>query len=167
MNRKLIIHHLSFIIRKSRGFTLVELAVVTSIIVTLLGFITISLVRSQQTASLASVEEVLLADLKQQQLKAMTGDTEGRADADSYGIHFDQTKYTLFHGIYSPEDTSNSVTNLDSNIQFNNSGFNIIFERITGEISQAAIVELKDNTNSKSKKIHMNMLGVITQVESL
>ncbi len=166
MNKNSIIHHSSFIIRKSRGFTLVELAVVTSIIVTLLGFITISLVRSQQGASLTSVEEILLADLKQQQLKAMIGDTEGRPTSDPYGIHFDSNKYVLFHGTYSAEDASNSVINLDSNMQFNNPNFDVIFSKLSGTAS-ATIIELKDNTNSKLKRVHLNTLGIITQVESL
>lgn len=159
-NLSTLISHFSFQI----GFTLVELAVVTSIIVTLLGFITISLVRSQQTASLASVEEILLADLKQQQLKAMIGDTEGRVNSDPYGIHFDQTKYTLFHGAYSVEDTSNSVINLESNMQFNNSNYDVTFFKLSGT-SSATIIELQDNTNSNLKKIQLNTLGVITQVE--
>lgn len=153
--------------RMQRGFTLVELVVVISIIVTLLGFITISLVRSQQSASLTSVEEILLADLKQQQLKAMIGDTEGRETSDQYGIHFDPNKYVLFHGTYSAEETSNSVINLDNNMQFNSPLSDVIFSRISGEISPAVIIELQDNTNSKLKRIYLNTLGVITQVESL
>lgn len=134
--------------------------------VTLLGFITISLVRSQRTASLASAEEILLADLKQQQLKSMTGDTEGRSASDTYGIHFDQAKYTLFHGTYLAEDAFNSEVNLGSSFQFNNPNFNVVFSRLSGATS-AVTIELQDNTNSKLKRIHLNSLGVITQAESL
>lgn len=142
------------------------MVIVTSIITTLLGFITISLIRSQQGASLNSIEKVLLTDLKQQQLKAMIGDTEGRLDSDSYGIHFDQTKYTLFHGTYSAGETSNSVVNLETNMQFNNPNFDVVFSKLSGTAS-AAILELQDNTNSKLKRIHLNILGAVTQVESL
>ena len=154
--------------KTQRGFTLIELTVVTGIIVTLLGLITINLVRSQQTASLTSVEEILLADLKQQQLKAMIGDTEGRAASDSYGIHFDSNRYVSFYGgTYSSSDTSNSITNLESNMQFNSPGFDVIFASKSGEISQATIINLQDNTNSKLKRIHLNIYGTVTQVESL
>ena len=167
MKSQLIINHSSFIIRKSRGFTLIELAVVVGIIATLLGFITINLVRSQQTASLMGTEAILLADLKQSQLKSMIGDTEGRSASDSYGIHFDSNRDVLFHGaVYSSLDTSNSVINLDSNMQFNNYNFDVSFSRLSGTTS-AAIIELKDNTNSSSKKIHLSIYGVVTQVESL
>lgn len=154
--------------RNERGFTLIELIVVISIFVTLLGFITISLVNSQQTASLTSMQEVLIAELKQQQLKAMIGDTEGRSVADSYGIHFDSNRYVTFHGFaYSPGESSNSVFNLDSNTQFVNPGFDIIFSKLSGEITAAMIIELQDNTNFKLKRIHLNRYGVVTQVESL
>ena len=153
--------------KKERGFTLIEMIVVVSTIVTLLGFITISLVRSQQTASLTSVEGILLADLKQQQLKSMIGDTEGRSDSDQYGIHFDSNKYVLFHGDYSDGETSNSVINLDSNMQFNNPNFDIIFSKLSGTILATTTIELQDNTNSKIKRIHLNTYGNVIQVESL
>jgi len=153
--------------RTQRGVTLVELAVVTSIIIILLGLITISLVNSQKSASLSSIEEILLVDLKQQQLKSMIGDTEGREASDSYGIHFDSNRYVLFHGTnYSSSDTSNSIVNLESNMQFNNSNFNIVFSKLSGTTS-ATTIELQDNTNSKFKRIHLNALGVVTQIESL
>lgn len=146
---------------------MIELVVVTSIIVILLGFIAISLVRSQQTASLTSVQDLLLVDLKQQQLKSMIGDTEGRAASDSYGVHFDSSQYVLFHGTYSAGETSNSVINLDSNMQFNGPLSDVIFSKLSGEIPADAIIELQDNTNSQLKRIHLNIYGIVTQVESL
>lgn len=153
--------------KNQRGFTLIELAVVTGVVVILLGFITINLVGSQQGASLASVQEILLVNLKQQQLKAMIGDTEGRSDSDSYGVHFDADKYVLFHGqTYSSADSSNVVIPLDDNMQFNNSGFNIVFSKLSGETS-AGTIELQENTTLKLKRIYVNSLGVITQIDSL
>ena len=153
--------------RTQRGFTLIELSVVTAIVVILLGLVTINLVSSQQTISLTSFEDVLLADLKQQQLNSMIGNTSGGTVADSYGIHFDSTQYILFHGAtYSSSDTSNITTNLESNMQFNSPGFDVIFSKLSGATSEK-IIELKDNTNSKLKRIHLNALGVITQIESL
>jgi prepilin-type N-terminal cleavage/methylation domain-containing protein len=128
--------------KTQRGFTLIELIIVMSIIGILLGFSTINLSRSQQSASLNAVEQILLSDLRQQQLKAMVGDAEGRAASDSYGIHFDSNKYVLFHGTYSEGEPSNSVINLDSNMQFNNPEYDIVFSRLSGEIAGAAVIEL-------------------------
>ena len=163
MKGQLIINHLSFIIRKSRGFTLIELTVVVSIIITLLGFITISLVRSQQTASLTSVEEILVADLRQQQLKSMIGDTEGRATSDSYGIHFDSNRYILFHKEYLMGDSTNFAIDLAQNFQFESPGTNVIFQKISGEISVDSIssITLLDTTNGNKKTITINKYGVI------
>jgi len=134
--------------KTQRGFTVVELLIVMSITLILLGLATINLVHSQQ-------------------LKSMIGDTEGRLTQDSYGIHFDSNRYVLFHGTYSAGDTSNFVVNLDSNMQFNNPGFDVIFSRLSGEITAPTAIELQDNTNSKLERIHLNTLGTVTQVESL
>lgn len=153
--------------RNRKGFTLVELAVVTSIFVTLLGFITITLVRSQQVASLTSVEEILLADLKQQQLKAMIGDTEGRDSSGAYGISFDETAYTMFYGTYVVGEPTNSQVNLPQNFQFESPGTNILFQKISGEISvdSTSSAVLKDTTNGNTKTVKMNQYGVIKEID--
>ena len=151
--------------KAQRGFTLIELIIVLSIVGILLGFTTINLSRSQQSASLNAVEQILLSDLKQQQLKAMIGDTEGRAASDLYGIHFDSNKYTLFHGVYSEGEPYNFVINLDSNMQFNNPEYDIVFSRLSGEITGTAVIELQDKNDSKLVRIHLNTLGTATQIE--
>lgn len=150
--------------KNQRGFTLVELAVVTSIVLTLLGLITISLLRSQQSASLTSAEEILVTDLRQQQLKAMIGDTEGRSTSDSFGIHFDSDQYVLFHGSYSVSENTNSSISLPNNMQFNSPNYNVIFSKLSGTTS-ATTIELQDNTNSNLKRIHLNIYGTVIQVE--
>jgi prepilin-type N-terminal cleavage/methylation domain-containing protein len=152
--------------KTQRGFTLIEMIVVMTIVALLLGFTTINLMRSQQTASLTSAIEMLVADLRQQQLKSMVGDTEGRAASDSYGIHFDANRYVLFHGTYVDSESTNFVINLASNMQFNSPGFDIIFSKLSGMTSVAAI-DLQDNTNFKFKRIHVNNLGVVMDIESL
>ncbi|MBI2613774.1 MAG: type II secretion system protein [Candidatus Levybacteria bacterium] len=163
-NLSTLISHFSF----QKGFSLIEMIIVMSIIMTLLGFITINLIRSQQTASLTSTQDVLISDLRQQQLKSMIGDTEGRESYDSYGIHFDSNRYITFHGTtYSPEDSGNSIINLDNNMQLNNSGFDVIFSKLSGTISGVLTIELQDNPSSKLQRIYLNIYGTVTQVESL
>ena len=153
--------------KTQNGFTLVEMVVVVSLTVTLLSLVILNLVRSQQSVSLTSMEATLLADLRQQQLKSMNGDTEGRSTSDQYGVHFNQKDYVLFHGTYSSGDTYNTVINLDSNMQFNNPNFDVIFSKIGGEITQATIIDLQDNTNSHIQRTHLNIYGAVTQIESL
>ena len=149
------------------GFTLVELIVVLSTIVTLMGFIVISLANSQQRASITSTTEILLSDLKQQQMKSMIGDTEGRPYAGPFGAHFELGRYVLFHGpSYDSLDSSNFTVDITSDMRFNTTG-EIIFSRVSGEISLPAIIELQDNTNSSIRRIHLNAYGAITEVESI
>lgn len=152
--------------KTQRGYTLIELSLVLALVAILLGIATINLARSQQGASLNAAEQILLSDLKQQQLKAMIGDAEGRADPDPYGVHFDSNRYVLFHGTYSAVDTSNVVINLDSNMHFNNPNYDVIFSRLSGT-TLATIIELQNSTNSQLKRIHLNTLGVVEQIESL
>jgi prepilin-type N-terminal cleavage/methylation domain-containing protein len=151
--------------RTQRGFTLIELLLVITLTAFLLGFVTINLMRSQQSASMNAVEQVLFSDLKQQQIKAMIGDTEGRAEAGAYGIHFDYNKYVLFNGSYSAADSGNFVINLPNNIQFDNSNSNIIFLKLSGELSATSTSSavLRDITNGNKKTIIINKYGVITQ----
>ena len=151
--------------RTQRGFTLVELSVVLTMVVILLGIATINLVRSQQGASIVATEQTLLSDLKQQQLKAMIGDTEGRGTTDTYGVHFDSNQYVLFHGTYSAGNSTNSVINLDRNFQFTSPGTNIIFNKISGEITvdSTSNIVLRDTTNGNTKTVTINRYGVVTR----
>src|SRR5687768_9752938 len=80
-----------------RGFTLIELMLVIAIIASLMGITTMSLTGAQQKSSMNATLGIFISDIRAQQLKAMVGDTEGRATSDTYGISFQSTKYTLFH----------------------------------------------------------------------
>lgn len=142
-----------------------ELIVVMSIMATLIGLITINLVGSQQRASLNSIVQNLISDIRQQQIKAMVGDTQDTISADSYGIHTDSNQYVLFKGTsYSPLDASNFKISLPTNMQFISPGSDIIFSKISGEIAAAVSLQLQDATNSNTKTIEFNRYGVVTSV---
>ena len=149
------------------GVTYIEMVVTLGIALTLLGIATISLSGAAQTASIHGTAQAIISDIKSQQIKAMVGDTEGRTQPDSYGIHFDSTQYVLFHGAaYSSADESNFAVSL-SNLRFENPGFNIIFSKTSGGLSTSVIIDLRDVPTNKLRRIHLNIYGVITQVESL
>ena len=100
-----------------KGFTLVEVIIVMSIMAALIGLITINLANSQQRASLTSLTQTFVSDLSGQQIKAMIGDSEGRSSSDSYGVHIDTNQYVLFHGVsYSSGDASNFKVILPANM---------------------------------------------------
>ena len=151
------------------GFTLIELIVVLSILITLLGFVTINLSSSQQKTSLSTTIQTIISDMKAQQIKAMIGDTEGRVSASAYGVHFDTDKYVLFHGAYSAFEASNFVVNLTDTIKFDaGSRPEIVFEKVNGEIYQFSIgpdkIILKDTTNGNIRTIRINQYGVIEEI---
>jgi len=147
-----------------QGFTILELIITMGIFAIVASLTTVNLTNSQRHTSLNSTTTTLISDLKQQQIKSMTGDTEGRSISSSYGIHFDSNQYVLFHGdSYNSSDTSNFTITLDSNFSFLNLG-NIVFSRINGESTGLTSIILRDNTINNQKDIRVNNYGVITDV---
>ena len=102
-----------------KGFTFPELIVVIGIITTIFAFSVANLSNTQQRTYLSSNITTLISDIKQQQLKAMNGDTDGSGTISDYGIYFETNKYTIFRGTtYSASDARNYTISLESNIQF-------------------------------------------------
>lgn len=154
------------------GFTLAEIIVVVGIVVILAGLTFTNLTPTQRQSGLNSSLNILVADLKQQQIKAMAGDTEGRSTPDNYGIYFGTSTYTLFHGSsYSSSDTANQVVKLDNDVVVSNITFPsnvIIFTQVSGEIlnfvNGSNTVTIKNVTGNLTKTITINRYGVITSI---
>ena len=154
------------------GFTLVELLVAIALFAMLSGLATVSLLSAQHKASLQSQIATLIADTKQQQIKAMQGDTDGRASPDYDGIHFATDSYTLFHGTtFNPDDSTNVTFPLDGHLQFNNITFpndNLIFIPLSGEVygysDVTNTVTLQDPSNNQQQQLQFNYLGVLTGI---
>ncbi len=154
-----------------KGFTLVELMVVMGIIAILISYSVVNLTSIQHTTYLGTTIDTFISDLKQQQLKAMVGDTEGRGVNDYYGIRFGTTDYALFHGASYSVSSSNPVIPLTSSIQFSNVTFpqsRIVFEKGSGEIVGFTVgsntITLRNTVTSEVKTITINRYGVITQI---
>lgn len=151
------------------GFTLPELLVSIGIIGILISLVTINLTYSQRHASVNTTITTLVSDFKEQQIKAMIGDTEGRATSDDYGIYIMSGQYVLFHGAtYTPGDLSNRAIPIETTLQFLNPNYAIIFSRISGDVlgynPLANTIILRDTTNNEQKIIEFNTHGVITSV---
>lgn len=154
------------------GFTIIEALLVMSIFIVLAGFSTISLLRAKHSSSLSTSVDTFISDLKQQQLKAMVGDTEGRAASGNYGIFFGAGKYTLFYGAYSSTDSSNFDVSLGDSIQFSDitfPGSKIVFKQGSGEIESyidgSNTITIKDIMDNSQKIITLNEYGVVTQIQ--
>lgn len=148
-----------------KGFTLIEFLLVMSLSAILMSFVTMNLVNVQHTNYLTSSLDLLLADLKEQQLKAMVGDAEGTGVPADYGIRFNTTTYTFFRDTYG---TGNFVNTLPSVIQITTTfpSNQIVFQKGSGEISSyastSATITLRDTGSSAQKVVTLNKYGVIT-----
>lgn len=153
------------------GLTLIELLLVMAIFSSLVGISTISLLNVKHKTTLSSVVNTFLTDLKEQQLKAMVGDTEGRSGIDSYGISFGSNTYTLFHGSGPQGDSTDFILTLSDAIQFTNIKFpssKLIFLKGSGEVSGFASgsnsVTFIDTTDNNTQTVTINRYGVVTGI---
>ncbi len=142
------------------------------IISILFGTIVVNLLNSKHAADVASIAQTLVSDLKEQQLKAMLGVSGGRTYADNYGIYFQPSSYTLFHGAsYSAMDNANFIVTLDSNATFSNIAFPnsiIVFSELSGTVSGflngSNSVTVRSQGSNDQKTITVNANGVVTGV---
>lgn len=153
-----------------RGYSLLEIGIVVSVFSVLISIATINLLGSKQKVSIAANTTLLVSDIKQQQIKAMTLATQGGGTAN-YGIYFTPTNYVLFRGSsYLPSDVDNFTVLYDDNITASVSGLpqaTIIFARQSGEVvnfdpNKNTLILTNVMTNEK-KTIQINRYGVITQ----
>jgi prepilin-type N-terminal cleavage/methylation domain-containing protein len=149
------------------GYSLLEMLVVITVIITLLSLVTTNLFRYQHTSQLSSTVNSFLADYKEQQIKAMEGDTQASGSISDYGIHFETASYTLFRNAYG---TANFSVSLPAGTQFSTTLPNaeIIFSKGSGEVSGFVdgqnTITLKDTGNNSQMTITFNKYGVITSV---
>ena len=102
------------------GFTLIELLIVISIASVLTSLSVLSLSNTQHSAYEQSSLEILLSDLKLQQLKSMAGETGLTSTIhEPFGIYFQEENYVLFRGqTYNPSDTDNFAVQLEEPLTF-------------------------------------------------
>lgn len=150
------------------GITMVEILIVTGIIVLLFTISTISLLNIRVSSSSSASTDVLISDIKAQQIKALAGDTEGRGTPDNYGVKIQNNIYTLFHGTsYSASDNTNFDVPVESGYQLSTTFPNttILFSSKSGEIANFVpgqnSVTLTNTSTGRTKTIQLNKYGTI------
>lgn len=156
----------------TRGFTFIEIVVVGGILATITGLTVVNLTGSQRRSYLNAHLSTLVAGMKSQQLKSMTGAREGGATANAYGIYFGNNSYTMFRGpSYSAGATSNFTVMLDGNIVLTNVSFpgsQISFATGSGELviytAGSSSFTLRNTIDGEQKTVTVNRYGVITSI---
>lgn len=156
-----------------RGFTFVELTIMIAVLATIGTLATVNLAHFNQHATVSSRIATLVSDIRSQQFRAMTGDTDGAATQQEYGVYFEPTQYTLFEGAtYDPAKQTNYTVKLENNLSFDAISLpnnEIQFLPISGEVSGYSdttnTVRLRDGTNGETKTLQINHYGVITAIQ--
>ncbi|MDA1317268.1 MAG: prepilin-type N-terminal cleavage/methylation domain-containing protein [bacterium] len=159
--------------KRTYGFTLIEISIVMAITALLLSLAMISLTRVQSNTYVDSSVETLLSDIKLQQTNAMNGRLDQGGLPAAYGIHFETTSYTVFAGdAYDEFDASNFTISLQGSAEFSSVTFpnnEIVFERGSGEIAGfvegSNTITVQDLGSGIQTYIELNALGVFTTIQ--
>lgn len=156
------------------GFSLTELLIVLTVVGVLFSLTGINLLGAYSKNTLNTTISTIQADIKQQQLKAMVGDTEGQSSANDYGIYFppDGLSYILFQGSsYSESNPTNFSLKLNGDLQFSSIQLQnslIIFAKNSGEFSNYInnfdYLTLRNVNTDETKTIRINQMGTIINV---
>jgi len=154
------------------GITYIEIMIGLAMFSLLLTLTTINFPSIVQKTSLDATVVTTISDIKDQQLKAMVGADNTDGNFLSFGVYFEQDKYTLFRGNdYSPTNDTNFVVALGTPIRFqtiNLPNSRIIFSVRNGEIQnfvngQDSITFINTVTNGQ-KTVHFSKVGVVTGI---
>lgn len=140
-----------------RGFTIIELLIIMGVFALLVGFATINLFNVKAQTSLSTTASILVSDLKTQQIKAMSGDANGGGSNIDYSVHFAGTSYVLL-----PQNVSVPLGDFVSVDAIPD----LVFAKGSGETGVPNYqITLTNSANSQSKKIILNRLGVVQNVQ--
>lgn len=134
---------------KTRGLSTIEMIVVLTILVTLLGLGYIRLTDIERRAPLSATVQTIIGELRGQQTKAMSGLGAG------YGISFQTNSYTLL--------PVGSAVNLPSNITLTTGS--ISFAAGSGDASGNLIFTLTQMYTGETKTITINRYGAVTSIQ--
>lgn len=136
-----------------KGFTLIELMIVMGIVATLTTFVTLNLTGSRKRVGVATAMQILEADLRGSQMRAMSG--EG-----SQEIVFAGDRYTLNpEGFVVTMDPEITVTTTYSQNK-------ITFAARSGEVGSGGTITVTDTTGGVTKTLSVNQYGTTWTVSN-
>lgn len=156
-----------------RGYTLIEVLLTMSIFAVLIGFVSLTLSNMIPRASLHATGATVIADLRQQQLRAMSGEALGLAAVVPLGIKFEGNTYTFFQGesYVASLPASHFRVSVQEPLEINTTFVNneVIFESGTGNIQDYTAANdqiiVQNSQTNQQQVITFNRYGIITSVE--
>ncbi len=156
-----------------KGFTLIELLITMGLAAILFGMTTFNFFNLQYKTDLNASVLLLVSDLKQQQVNAMSGETQGVGQKQNFGIKLESIGYYLFQGdAFVNGAALNIPINLKDSVKISSTTFpnqSILFQKGTGEIvnfteGQNTISLINEATN-EIKIITLNKFGTVISVQ--
>jgi len=151
--------------KTNNGITIIEILIAIAVISIISSIVVLNLskFRNEQALKNTTIDIVsLLNKAKQNTLSSI--------NSNSYGVHFETDKITLFVApTYSSGTNTNEVSIFSTTVKIPTSGginvgggSDVIFERLTGEtIGGTIIVQQKSNV-SRQKTITISKTGIIS-----
>lgn len=156
----------------ARGFVFIELVVVLGILAALLGIVIVNVGNVRNATSVNTTVSTFITDIKNQQTKAMVGDTEGRGIPDVYSVYIESGKYTMFHGQnFTSSDVTNFAVPIESTFQLFTTfpSGKIMFASRSGELLQyssaSASVTIRNAATNEQKTVQFNRYGTVISVQ--
>jgi len=141
--------------KKNRGFTLLELTIVVSIVTVILAVST-GIYFSLRQGNVLDVEAQRIASA----LRLAHNRTLASKGLDSHGVHFDGTDnaFVLFQGAtFNPADPDNEQNELGDtaeflNIQLEGAGVDVVYDRLSGTTSSFGFLEISNINDPADKR---------------
>ena len=149
-----------------------ELIIVFAVIAILTSLALNNIPGSQRSTILTTTVDTLVADIKNQQTKAMEGAMSNQTVPNGYGIKFVSNQYTLFAGqVYLATASTNAVIGLNPRVTFSFIGFpnsSLVFASTSGEIvgyaTSSSVLTLKESDSGATESVQLDHYGTITSV---
>lgn len=156
--------------QKQEGFTLIEILLTVSLALLLMSFATFNLSTTHNTTSIATAADMLIADIKKQQAKAINGTITQTGSSDIQNIYIipNSNQYILFHGATYASDPTKFTVTLDDNLALSTTfpGGIITFSQLNGEVTGSPnTITLKHVGGNESEIITINRYGTITNLQ--
>jgi len=152
------------------GFTLIEVLLSMGIIAVLFSITAILMLNLIPKATLVSLSEILITELRNQQLKAMVGETGNSGLIQEYGFKAVGDKYILFSGsTYDPGATDNFLVDIEDPLTLETTFSNqeVVFDIGSGEVANFIdgqdTFTLRNTLTGEIITLELNKYGIITQ----